>query len=72
MSEAKKKYLENPTHYNLLNYTAELEKEKAELIELLSDIAHFTKIESKKTQCYPAWWYRIEDCLKNTELKYEN
>ena len=26
MSEVKKKYLENPTHYNLLNYAAELER----------------------------------------------
>ena len=48
----------------ITNYVSELESEKAELIELLSDIAHFTKIESKKAQCYPAWWHRIEDLLK--------
>ena len=49
---------------SLKNKITELEQQKAELIELLSDIAHFTKIESKKAQCYPAWWHRIEDLLK--------
>ena len=46
-----------------------LESEKAELIELLSDIAHFTKIESKKVQCYPAWWHRMEDLLKKHRVE---
>lgn len=73
MSEARNKYLEfleivkqngHDGHPAMLNYVSELESEKTELKELLSDIAHFTKIESKKTQCYPAWCHRMEDFLK--------
>ena len=68
MSEARDKYLYDLrlgyVQDSAVKYIKELEADKAELIELLSDIAHFTKIESKKVQCYPAWWHRMEDLLK--------
>jgi len=55
---------EDDIEYILKLKYEELEQQKAELIELLSDISHFTKIISKKTQCYPAWWHRMENFLK--------
>jgi hypothetical protein len=39
MSEAKDKYIKNPTHFNLLNYAAELESEKTELLQALKSAA---------------------------------
>lgn len=42
MSEAKKAYIKNPTHYNLLNYTAELEQQNKHLINTIKNILNQT------------------------------